>query len=74
MLEEGNKNRDEKRKEEKTIADIKIAKNAGKSKAEVMDIGYTTIAGQVTKALMEKLCNTLIPANHHKTGMELLPY
>ncbi|KAK6056331.1 hypothetical protein COOONC_06163 [Cooperia oncophora] len=35
----------------KTIADIKIAKNAGKSKAEVMDIGYTTIAGQIITKL-----------------------
>ncbi|XGW35795.1 hypothetical protein V3C99_019184 [Haemonchus contortus] len=45
----------------KVIADIKTAKAAGQAKAAVMDIGYTTIAGQVTKPLMEKLCTTLIP-------------
>ncbi|VDO55393.1 unnamed protein product [Haemonchus placei] len=51
----------------KVIADIKTAKAAGKTKAAVMDIGYTTIAGQVTKPLMEKLCTTLIPII---TGLE----
>nr|CDJ93327.1 Protein K09C6.9 [Haemonchus contortus] len=45
----------------KVIADIKAAKSAGKAKAAVMDIGYTSIAQQVTKPLMEKLCNTLVP-------------
>ncbi|KAK5970167.1 hypothetical protein GCK32_015815 [Trichostrongylus colubriformis] len=45
----------------KVIADIKTAKNAGKAKAEVFDIGYTSMAGQVTKPLMENLCTKLVP-------------
>ncbi|KAK6031308.1 hypothetical protein OSTOST_02539 [Ostertagia ostertagi] len=45
----------------KVIADIKAAKSAGKAKAAVFDIGYTTMAAQVTKPLMEKLCTSLIP-------------
>ncbi|KAK5977571.1 hypothetical protein GCK32_013512 [Trichostrongylus colubriformis] len=46
---------------DQVIADIKTAKNAGKAKAEVFDIGYTSMAGQVTKPLMENLCTKLVP-------------
>ncbi|PIO76151.1 hypothetical protein TELCIR_01781 [Teladorsagia circumcincta] len=57
----------------KVIADIKAAKNAGKSKAAVFDIGYTTMAAQVTKPLLEKLCSSLIPTYFEveRTGKKL---